>query len=43
MFIDGRWVGALGGATFDVLDPATGEIVARDASIDTTASIARAS
>ncbi|MDU1667624.1 MAG: aldehyde dehydrogenase family protein, partial [Bradyrhizobium sp.] len=27
MFIDGRWVGALGGATFDVLDPATGETI----------------
>lgn len=27
MFIDGRWVAAQGGATFDVVDPATGETV----------------
>ncbi len=27
MFIDGRWVAALSGATFDVLDPAIGETI----------------
>ncbi|WP_316226889.1 aldehyde dehydrogenase family protein [Bradyrhizobium sp. SZCCHNS3052] len=27
MFIDGRWVAAQSGATFDVIDPATGETV----------------
>ncbi|MBA3233626.1 MAG: NAD-dependent succinate-semialdehyde dehydrogenase [Propionibacteriales bacterium] len=27
LFIDGRWVDAAGGATFDVRDPATGEVL----------------
>ena len=28
-YIDGRWQPALGGATRDVVNPATGEVIAR--------------
>jgi len=29
MFIDGRWVEAVSGKTFDTYNPATGEVLAR--------------
>ena len=29
LFIDGKWTPATGGATFDVLDPATGKLTPR--------------
>ncbi|RZT39555.1 NAD-dependent succinate-semialdehyde dehydrogenase [Cupriavidus agavae] len=32
-FVDGQWIGADAGATFNVIDPATGEIIARVADL----------
>src|SRR5215471_11605552 len=32
-YVDGQWIGADSGATFDVNDPATGEIIARVADL----------
>jgi len=32
-FVDGAWVGADGGATFEVRNPATGEVLARVADL----------
>ena len=44
-YVDGQWIGADSGATFDVTDPATGEVIARVADLgaaETTRAVAAA-
>jgi succinate-semialdehyde dehydrogenase/glutarate-semialdehyde dehydrogenase len=40
-YVDGQWIGADSGATFDVTDPATGEVIARVADLGAAETDAR--